>query len=202
VVIGFEGDIGKGSARSIPGVDLGAAVQRLAAEGLIERGGGHPMAAGLTLTRAQLGPAMDRLAGLLARQGAGAAGPAELRIDGLLTPGAATVDLAEALEAAGPFGAAAPAPRFALPDVAVQAARRIGGGHLRLTLGDGLGGRLEAMLFGAEGTALGALLEGHGGRRLHLAGRIEANAWQGRRTARLRIEDAAPADPAGAAGGR
>jgi single-stranded-DNA-specific exonuclease len=73
VVIGFDGDAGKGSGRSVSGVDLGAAIQRLAAEGLIEKGGGHKMAAGLTLTRAQLEPAMARLSELLERQGAGRA---------------------------------------------------------------------------------------------------------------------------------
>ncbi|TAG13945.1 MAG: single-stranded-DNA-specific exonuclease RecJ, partial [Rhodobacterales bacterium] len=104
VVIGFDGEDGKGSARSIPGVDLGAAIQRLAAEGMIQKGGGHKMAAGLSLTRAQLAPAMDRLAELLARQGAGEGGPLDLRIDSLLTTSAATVALIEQIEDAGPFG--------------------------------------------------------------------------------------------------
>jgi len=84
VVIGFDGEAGKGSGRSVTGVDLGAAIQRLAAEGLIEKGGGHKMAAGLSLTRAQLEPAMARLTELMAKQGAGDRGPADLRLDGLL----------------------------------------------------------------------------------------------------------------------
>ena len=109
VVIGFDGDDGKGSGRSIAGVDLGASIQKLAAEGLIQKGGGHRMAAGLSLSRAQLEPAMSRLSELLAKQGAGEAGPADLRIDAMLMPGGATVDLIEALETAGPFGAGSPA---------------------------------------------------------------------------------------------
>ncbi len=188
VVIGFDGDEGKGSARSVAGVDLGAAVHRLEAEGLIARGGGHRMAAGLSLSRAQLEPAMARLGALLARQGAGS-GAGDLRIDGALMPGAATVDLVGQLERAGPFGAGAPAPRFALPEVTVRAARRVGSGHLKLTVGDGLSARLDAIAFGAADTPLGALLEGRG--RLHLAGRLELNHWQGRTVVQLRIEDAA-----------
>ncbi|HHX91952.1 MAG TPA: single-stranded-DNA-specific exonuclease RecJ, partial [Paracoccus sp.] len=93
VVIALDGDEGKGSGRSVSGVDLGAAVQRLAAEGLLRKGGGHRMAAGLTLERGRLEVAMDRLAGLLARQGAGRGGAADLRLDGLLMPGAATPEL-------------------------------------------------------------------------------------------------------------
>ncbi len=192
VVIGFEGDLGKGSARSIPGVDLGAAVQRLAAEGLIEKGGGHRMAAGLTLTRAQLDRAMARLGELLARQGAGVGQPHDLRLDGLLTTGAATVDLLEAIESAGPFGAAAPAPRFAIADVAVSA-RRIGDSHLKLTLSDGTGPGLDAIAFGAFDSPLGPALEAAGHRRFHVAGKLDLNHWNGRTRAQLRVDDAAPA---------
>lgn len=192
VVIGFEGEAGKGSARSVPGVDLGAAIQRLAAEGLIERGGGHKMAAGLSLTRAQIVPAMARLAELLARQGAGAGGPRDLRLDGLLVTGAATVGLIEAIEEAGPFGAAAPAPRFAFANAAVSA-RRIGEGHLKLTVSDGTGPPLEAIAFAAFDTHLGPALEHPGHHRFHLAGRLELNHWNGRSRVQLRLEDAARA---------
>ncbi len=192
IVIGFEDGIGKGSGRSISGVDLGAAVQRLAAEGLLIKGGGHKMAAGLTVERAKLEPAMARLADLLARQGAGDGGPGDLRIDSLLAPGAVTPDLIEQIEAAGPFGASAPAPRFAFADVAVSG-RRIGEKHLRLTVSDGLGGRLEAVAFGAFDTPLGPALENPGHRRFHLTGRLELNHWNGRSKPQLRLEDAAEA---------
>jgi single-stranded-DNA-specific exonuclease len=193
VVIGFDGDDGKGSGRSVSGVDLGAAIQRLAADGLIARGGGHKMAAGLSLSRAQLEPAMARLSELLAKQGAGALGPRELPVDGVLMPGAATADLIEQIEAAGPFGAGAPAPRFAFPDMRIEFARQVGANHLKLGLGDGLGARLDAICFGAFDGPLGAALAGHGGARFHLAGRLELNHWNGRTTAQLRLEDAAPA---------
>lgn len=193
VVIGLDGAEGKGSGRSVAGVDLGAAIQRVAAEGLLIKGGGHKMAAGLTVARDQLEPAMARLGELLAKQGAGAGGPSDLKLDGMLMPGAATVELIEKIEAAGPFGAGAPAPRFAFADVVVHFAKRMGESHLKLSFGDGLGARLEAIMFGAYDTPLGPALETHGGARFHLAGRLEINRWGGRQTVQLRIEDAARA---------
>ena len=192
VVIGLEGGIGKGSGRSVSGVDLGAAVQLLAAEGLLTRGGGHRMAAGLTVDEGQIGAAMARLGDLLARQGAGRGGAADLRLDGLLMTGAATAQLVDQIEAAGPFGASAPAPRFAFADQAVTA-RRVGETHLRLSLSDGMGPPLEAIAFGAFDTALGPVLSQPGAQRFHLAGRLEISHWNGRSKVQLRLEDAARA---------
>jgi len=193
VVIGFDGDAGKGSGRSVSGVDLGAAIQRLAAEGLIEKGGGHKMAAGLSLTRAQLEPAMARLTDLMARQGAGDRGPGDLRLDGLMMPAACTVELIERLDQAGPFGAAAPAPRFALPGLRIRHMRPVGQGHLKLTLSDGAS-TLDAICFDAANSGLDAALQAHNGRALHVAGRIEVNHWNGRQSVQLRLEDAAWAE--------
>ncbi|MGH1464924.1 MAG: single-stranded-DNA-specific exonuclease RecJ [Cognatishimia sp.] len=193
IVIGFDGDEGKGSGRSVAGVDLGAAIQRLAAEGLLVKGGGHKMAAGLTVSRDKLEPAMARLTELLAKQGAGEMGPADLKLDGMLMPGAASIDLVNQVEAAGPFGSGAPAPRFAFPDVEIRFAKRIGDSHLKITFGDGLAARLEAICFGAFDGALGPALENHRGKRFHLAGRLDINTWGGRQTVQLRLEDAAEA---------
>ena len=136
---------------------------------------------------------MARLGDLLARQGAGSGGPADLALDGLLMPGAATLALVEQLEAAGPFGAAAPAPRFAFADQAV-AARRIGENHLRLSFGEP-GARLEAIAFGAFDGPLGPALANSGHARFHLAGRLEVNTYGGRSKVQLRLEDAARAVP-------
>ncbi|OYX45413.1 MAG: single-stranded-DNA-specific exonuclease RecJ [Rhodobacterales bacterium 32-67-9] len=191
VVIGFDGDEGKGSGRSVEGVDLGAAIQRLAAEGLLLKGGGHRMAAGLTVTRERLEAAMARLSELLARQGAGTVGPRDLRVDGLLMPGAVTPALIDEIERAGPFGQAAPAPRFAFAGMAITHARRIGENHLRIAFSDGVSAPLEGIAFGAFDTPLGPILDAHGGMRFHLAGRLELNHWQGRSKAQLRLEDAA-----------
>ncbi|WP_173486677.1 MULTISPECIES: single-stranded-DNA-specific exonuclease RecJ [unclassified Aliiroseovarius] len=193
VVIGFDGNDGKGSGRSIAGVDLGASIQRLASDGDIQKGGGHKMAAGLSLSRDQLEPAMNRLSDLLAKQGAGLQGAADLRLDGVLMPSAVTVDLIEELEQAGPFGASAPAPRFAFPDVQILFAKRVGQNHLKLSFGDGMGTRIDAISFGAFDGPLGPLLENHAGRRFHLAGKLEVNHWQGRSSPQLRLDDASTA---------
>ena len=193
VVIGLDGHEGKGSGRSVTGVDLGHAVQKLAAEGLLLKGGGHRMAAGLTVARDQLEAAMARLSELLAKQGAGASGPRDLRLDATLMPGAATVELIELIEAAGPFGQSAPAPRFAFPAAKILHAKQVGSGHLKVSVGDGLGARLDAIAFGAFDSDLGPTLMNHGGARFHLAGRLEINHWGGRQIPQMRLEDASRA---------
>jgi len=190
IVIGFDGDDGKGSGRSINGVDLGSAIARLAAEGLLIKGGGHKMAAGLSLNRAMLEPAMTRLAELLALQGADQVGPADLKVDAALMPSAITVELIEQLERAGPFGAGAPAPRFVLPSVRVAFAKRAGENHLRLTFADESQGRIDAIAFQAFDGPLGAMLEAHDGAIFHVAGRLEVDTWGGRSKPKLRVEDA------------
>lgn len=190
IVIGFDGDEGKGSGRSVSGIDLGAAIQKLASEGHLKKGGGHKMAAGLSLSRDQLEPAMERLTELLAKQGADQLGASDLRLDGPLMPGAATPELVEQLEEAGPFGAGAAAPRFVFPDVQIGFAKRVGSSHLKLSFGDGIGARIDAICFGAFDGPLGPALEQHGGARFHLAGRLEINEWGGRRSVQLRLEDA------------
>jgi len=193
VVIGLDGDEGKGSGRSVTGVDLGHAVQKLAAEGLLLKGGGHRMAAGLTVARDQLEAAMARLSELLAKQGAGTSGPRDLQLDATLMPGAATVELIELIEAAGPFGQSAHAPRFAFPAAKILHAKQVGSGHLKVSVGDGLGARLDAIAFGAFDSDLGPTLMNHGGARFHLAGRLEINHWGGRQIPQMRLEDAARA---------
>ncbi|AUQ75105.1 single-stranded-DNA-specific exonuclease RecJ [Phaeobacter piscinae] len=193
IVIGLDGDEGKGSGRSVSGIDLGASIQRAAAEGLLIKGGGHKMAAGLTVARDQLEPAMERLSALLAKQGAGDLGPSDLKLDGMLMPGAATVPLIEQIEQAGPFGAGAPAPRYGFPDLQVRFAKRVGESHLKLSLSDGLSSGIDAICFGAFDTALGPRLLDHGGARFHFAGRLEINTWGGRQSVQLRLEDAAEA---------
>ncbi|TNF13055.1 MAG: single-stranded-DNA-specific exonuclease RecJ [Rhodobacteraceae bacterium] len=193
VVIGLEDGIGKGSARSVAGVDIGAAIQRVAAEGLLLKGGGHKMAAGLTVEEDKLEAAMARLSELLAKQGAGEIGPRDLRLDGLLMPGAASAQLIEDLERAGPFGQGAPAPRFAFAGMEITGVRRIGESHLRFHFGDGMGARIEAVCFGAFDGPLGPVLSQPGAGRFHLAGRLEINSWGGRNKVQLRLEDAARA---------
>lgn len=192
VVIGVQDGIGKGSARSVAGVDLGRAIQRLAAEGLILKGGGHAMAAGLTVAEAALPAAMARLDALIARELAGQPPQTGLRISGLLETGGATVELQEMLDRAGPFGAAAPAPRFAFADQIVESVSTMGDGHLRLRFRH-LGTALDAVAWGAMAGPLGPALLGARGRRFHLAGKLELSVWGGRQRLRLRLDDAAEA---------
>ncbi|MBQ0716626.1 MAG: single-stranded-DNA-specific exonuclease RecJ [Sulfitobacter litoralis] len=193
IVIGFEDGIGKGSGRSVSGIDLGAPIQRLAAEGLLIKGGGHKMAAGLTVAEDKLEEAMARLSELLAKQGAHLAGAADLKLDGMLMPAAATVELAQQVEQAGPFGAGAPAPRYVFADMQIRFAKRVGESHLKISFGDGNNTKMDAIAFGAFDGPLGPALENHGGARFHLAGRLDINTWRGRQTVQLRLEDAAPA---------
>ncbi|SES67547.1 single-stranded-DNA-specific exonuclease RecJ [Oceanicella actignis] len=192
VVIGLAEGVGAGSGRSVAGVDLGSAVAALAREGLLVKGGGHRMAAGLTVREERLDEAMARLSEKLARQGAGAQGPRDLRLDGALTPGGATVELIETLERAGPFGQGAPAPRFAFPAVEAAFVKTVGEGHLRATLRGPGGARLDAIAFRAFDGPLGPFLSGLSGAPAHVAGRLEIDDWGGRRKPKLRIEDAAP----------
>jgi len=192
VVIGLEGGEGKGSGRSVSGVDLGSAIARLAREGAILKGGGHRMAAGLTVAEARLADAMARLGDLLALEGAGAGGPRDLALDGALAPAAASVELCEMLEQAGPFGASAPAPRFAIPDARIAFAKPAGDSHLRLTLAGEAGGRLDAIAFRAFEGSLGEFLSNRAGAPVHVAGKLEIDDWGGRRKAKLRVDDAAP----------
>ena len=191
IVIGLEDGIGKGSGRSVAGVDLGASIQRLAAEGLLLKGGGHKMAAGLTVEAGNLEAAMTRLSDLLARQGAGQGGPRALNLDGLLMPGAINTELITQIDMAGPYGAGAPAPRFALSDLKIRHARRVGDSHLKLSLSDGISGGLDAICFGAFDTELGPALSDGTSRPVHVAGRLEINTWGGRSQPQLRLDDAA-----------
>ncbi len=194
IVIGLEGGEGKGSGRSVTGIDLGSAIATCAREGLLLKGGGHKMAAGLTVAEDKLEAAMDRLGELLRKQGADKIGPKDLRLDGSVMPSAITTELVEQLEMAGPFGAGAPAPRFALPAQKIAFAKRAGESHLRLTAQDANGGRIDAICFGAFDGPIGPMLENHKGQSFHLAGRLEIDEWGGRRKAKLRLEDVAPAE--------
>ncbi|CAM4054744.1 single-stranded-DNA-specific exonuclease RecJ [Paracoccus yeei] len=193
VVIGVENGIGKGSARSVPGVDLGRAIHRLAAEGLLLKGGGHAMAAGLTVEEAAIPAAMQRLSELLARELADRSGAHELRISGLLDPAGATVELMQMLERAGPYGQAAPAPRFAFADQLIDSAATMGDSHLRLRFRSPGSPPVDAVAWGAMSGPLGPALLGARGPRFHLAGKLELSQWGGRERVRLRLDDAAPA---------
>ena len=191
VVIGIDAaGLGHGSGRSVSGIDLGAAIAALAREGLITKGGGHKMAAGLSVPEAGIEAAMAVLAQKLARQGAGNIGPKDLMITASI--GNATPDLIEQIEAAGPFGAGAPAPRFAIPAARIRFAKPAGESHLRLTVDNGAG-PIDIIAFRAFESDLGQALLNHAGQSFHFVGRLEIDEWGGRRKAKMQLEDAAKA---------
>ena len=191
VVIGISDEgLGHGSGRSVSGVDLGAAISKLARDGAILKGGGHKMAAGLSVAAAEIEPAMAALSEALGKQGAGEQGPLDLSITA--TIGGATPELIEHIEAAGPFGAGAPAPRFAIPSARIRFAKPAGESHLRLTVDNG-GGPIDIIAFRAFESDLGQALLNHAGQTFHFAGRLEIDEWGGRRKAKMQLEDAATA---------
>ena len=190
-VVAFSGDIGKGSGRSIPGIDLGSLIQKLVLEGLIEKGGGHAMAAGITLSKKQLTPAFDRLAELINSRDITFQTTTDYYLDGLLMPNAATIELIDALDTAGPFGSGSPHPKFVFPNQSILFTKRVGTDHLKLTFGSNNKNKIEAICFRAFNSSLGEALENHSGKKFHLAGVIGKNTWQGRQTVQLIIEDAA-----------
>ena len=194
IVVGIAGEIAKGSGRSVPGVDLGAAVIAAGQAGILLNGGGHPMAAGFTVQRSRLAELAEFLRASIAPSFRESPGLRDLALDGALTAAAATPALLERLEAAGPFGAGNAEPRFAVPAAAIVKADPVGDGHVRVILGGGNGGgRLKAIAFRSLDTPVGQALLSARGRAMHLAGHLRADTWQGRTEAQLVIEDAAPA---------
>ncbi len=192
-VVSLDGARGQGSARSVPGFDLGTAIIAARQEGLLEKGGGHAMAAGFTVERLRL----EDLARFLERRLAEAVAETPiiptLYLDGALAAGAPTMDLVATLERVAPFGAGNPEPRFALPAVRLAYAGAVGDNHLKCTLAGADGGRLEAIAFRCLDTEMGRALRGHDGAPFHVAGRLGINTWQGRSKVQLQIDDAAPA---------
>ncbi len=196
IVIGVDnGGTGRGSGRSIAGVDLGAAVLAARAAGLLEAGGGHAMAAGLTVRADGIEALGAFLCARLAADVARARAADRLLIDLTVAPRGLDVALAEGLEVAGPYGEGWPVPRVALGPVRLFEASIVGGGgHVRFVAGGADGGRVQGVAFRHAETVLGAALLGGRGRALWLAGRVEVNRWQGRERAELHLDDAVGAD--------
>ena len=186
---------GKGSGRSIAGIDLGAAIIAAREAGLLLAGGGHAMAAGLTVAPG----ALDALSAWLdARLGAaitGAMGNQSLLLDLALAPGGLTPALVETLESAGPYGMGWPGPRVAVGPVRMIKADVVGTDHVRLIVRGEDGANFKAIAFRAASTELGqALLHATHHRRLWLAGRAKIDDWSNRPQAELHVDDAAFAD--------
>src|SRR4051812_43897982 len=186
------GGIGTGSGRSITGVDIGGAVRHAVATGLLIKGGGHAMAAGVTI-------APDKLAAFRAYLEETLAEPVEkarqedcLEIDGAVTASGATVAMLTEMGRAGPFGAGQPEPVFALPSHTIVYAEEVGQAHVRARLRSGDGTMLNAIAFRAAGKPLGNALIANRGRSVHAAGTLSIDHWNGEERVQLRVMDLAP----------
>jgi single-stranded-DNA-specific exonuclease len=187
--------MGKGSGRSIPGVDLGAAIIAAREVGLLVKGGGHAMACGLTIAPERVGALADWLDERLGRDVANARATQSLALDLSLSPGGLTPSLVETLEGAGPYGVGWPGPRVAVGPVRLIKCDLVGNDHVRAIVAGADGRSFKAMAFRAAQTELGqTLLHGCKGRQLWLAGRARLDDWGSRPAAELHVEDAAFAD--------
>ena len=190
IALGADGQ-GVGSGRSIPGVDLGHAVRNAVDAGLLVAGGGHAMAAGVTIKAERLsefGAFLESEIGAAVRA---AAAERVLTVDALLTARGATTDLIDLLDRAGPYGSGHPEPVFVLPAHRLTYVETVGNGHVRATLATGDGATLKAIAFRAAETPLGATLLAARGETLHVAGTLSVDEWRGNRRPALRIVDVA-----------
>ena len=195
VVIALDGDTGKGSGRSISGVDLGAAIIRARGEGLLVAGGGHAMAAGLTVDADKVDRLADWLDHTLEGHVARASATRDMALDIAVAPGGLTSELVNSLEEAGPYGVGWPGPRVAVGPVRLVKCDIVGTDHVRLIAAGDDGKSFKGIAFRAAESDMGqALLHGSRGRRLWLAGRVKIDDWGNRPQAELHLEDAAWAD--------
>jgi single-stranded-DNA-specific exonuclease len=184
---------GTGSGRSIPGFDLGKLVRSAVDAGLLIKGGGHAMAAGITMEKAKLGELRAFFEENAAKAVAQLASDRALIIDGALSAEGVQLALIDDLDHAGPYGTGNPAPMFVLPHHKIAHAQFFGAGHLRVTLASQRGVQMKSVIFRAEGTPLGDFMMKSIGLTVHVAGTITRNHWQGKVTAEFRIVDAATA---------
>jgi single-stranded-DNA-specific exonuclease len=192
IAIAFQANgTGTGSGRSIAGVDLGQAIRAALERGILTKGGGHAMAAGLTIDKGRLGDLRAFLGETLGDSVRSASQNNGLAIDAALTARGASLDLISLVEKAGPFGAGHPEPIFAFPAHRIAYAETVGNGHVRLSISTGEGTKLKAIAFRAAEAPLGRALLGSRGRLLHFAGMLSVDEWRSRRQPSLRVIDAA-----------
>ncbi|MFZ0527443.1 MAG: single-stranded-DNA-specific exonuclease RecJ [Xanthobacteraceae bacterium] len=189
------GGIGTGSGRSIAGVDIGRAVRRAVTEGLLLKGGGHAMAAGIILRKGALAELRGFLEATLGADVEIARRANELMIDGAVTAAAANAELVAMIERAGPFGSGNPEPVIALPAHTVTYAEEVGQAHVRVRLKSADGSGLNAIGFRAAGQKLGVALRNSRGQRVHAAGTFALDRWQGEERVQFKLTDIAAAEP-------
>jgi single-stranded-DNA-specific exonuclease len=193
IVIGTENGLGKGSGRSVSGVDLGSAIAEAKEAGLLIAGGGHAMAAGLTIDDARIDELREFLVARLRPQWETSHDARTLRLDAILSPPGVTLELAERINAAAPFGQGFAEPRFALLGVRVAYAERVGADHVRFSLTDESGQRVNGIVFRQADQPIGHALLGGSGETWHVAGRLKLDEWRGNRRVQFHLEDIAAA---------
>ncbi|HEX7725251.1 MAG TPA: single-stranded-DNA-specific exonuclease RecJ, partial [Rhizomicrobium sp.] len=179
-VAGFEGGYGRGSARSIPGIDIGVMVRAAHDAGVIESGGGHAMAAGFSLTPDRLEHFREFLVEQFTNTSAAFDAANELLLDAGIAPSGANTALVSELAKAGPYGAGNPEPLLVVLDARVAFADVVGKDHVKLRVVGGDGARLDAISFRSAGTPLGLGMLAARGKRIHLVGRLKEDNWNGR----------------------
>jgi single-stranded-DNA-specific exonuclease len=189
------GGVGTGSGRSIAGVDIGRAVRRAVTEGLLIKGGGHAMAAGVTMRKGALAELRAFLESALAPDVQVARRAQGLMIDGAVSAAGANTDLVTLIERAGPFGSGNPEPTIALPSHTVTYADEVGQAHMRVRLKSADGATVNAIAFRAAGQKLGTELKNNRGRHIHAAGTFSLDRWQGEERVQFKLTDIAPAEP-------
>jgi single-stranded-DNA-specific exonuclease len=189
------GGTGTGSGRSISGVDLGRAVRNAVKAGILMKGGGHAMAAGVTLRKDRLADFRAFMETALAADVANSRHENELLIDGAVSARAVTSEFVATLNRAGPFGSANPEPVIALPAHQLVYADEVGKAHLRVRFKSGDGAIVNGMAFRAVGQKLGNALVENRGQPLHVAGSLAVDRWQGTERVQLRVLDVAVPDP-------
>lgn len=192
-VIGVDGGVGKGSGRSVPGVDLGAAVIAAHQAGVLEKGGGHAMAAGFTVAASQIEAFRAFLAERVSAALSGSPLVAELSVDAAVSPRGANADLVRAVSRVGPFGTGNSEPRFVLSGARIVSSGVVGENHVRCTLAGGDGGRVNAIAFRAMAGDLGPALLQAGQLPVHVAGHLRLDDFRGGDNVQLVIDDAAAA---------
>ncbi|MGL4262549.1 MAG: single-stranded-DNA-specific exonuclease RecJ [Afipia sp.] len=189
------GGIGTGSGRSIPGVDLGKVVREAVHQGILLKGGGHAMAAGVTLKKERLAEFRAFVESALAATVADARHANELFIDGAVSARAVTTDFVNTMNRAGPYGAGNPEPLIALPSHQLIFADEVGQAHLRLRFKSGDGAFVNGIAFRSIGQKLGNALIENRGQMLHVAGSLTVDRWQGSERVQMRVTDVAVPDP-------
>jgi single-stranded-DNA-specific exonuclease len=185
--------LGTGSARSISGIDIGRLVRGAAEKGILVKGGGHAMAAGLTIERDRLGDLRSYLEEKARADVERIRAEECLSVDAAIAAEGATLDMLEMLGRVGPFGTAHPEPVFVLPRHRISMIRPVGHDHLKIALRSQAGKTLDAIAFRSAETPLGRMLQSNTQRELHVAGSLSVNHWNGRKTVQLRVIDAAAA---------